>query len=270
MDRPSKYAFANNIDYLKIMYSTLFKQKDIYEFINGLRVKLYSGKKFIKDDKYNSFDYLMDIDSKFGIKSTFNFICDKNGLYSPDYSINNKLIKSLLLEIHQRGFYIGLHPTYNSFNNLKELSKQFLTLKSICNDLQISQKIWTSRMHYLRWKNNFTCNLLNQIGINLDTTLGFGDIVGFRCGTSYSYKMFDPKNRINLKIRQQPLICMDSSLYEISYGKEINIDSCLNKLSVIHKRIKRYGGVFSILWHNCSLQSEEERQLYNEIVSSFS
>ena len=125
-------------------------------------------------------------------------------------------------------------------------------------------------MHYLRWKDYHTSNILNHIGIAVDTTLGYGDIVGFRCGTSYSYKMFDPQNRKNLGIRQQPLICMDSSLYDISYGKEIDIDYCMNKLSIIHERIKRYGGVLSILWHNCSLQTKEERQLYYEIVSCFS
>ena len=87
------------------MYSNIFKKRDIYEFINGLKVKLYSSKKFIKEDKYNTFKYLMDIDSKFGIKSTFNFICDKNGLYSPDYSIDNKLIKSLLIKNPSKRFF---------------------------------------------------------------------------------------------------------------------------------------------------------------------
>ena len=112
---------------------------------------------------------------------------------------------------------IGLHASYDSYKNLKFIKKEIDLLKKVLRSLNISQEQMSSRMHYLRWKTPNTINNLNSAGIKKDTTLGYADHAGFRCGTCHSYSGYDLILNKILDIKIEPLVIMDSTLFGKNY-----------------------------------------------------
>ena len=44
------------------------------------------------------------------------------------------MIRELLKRIHERGHYIGLHGSYNSYNKAEQIIKEYNTLRRICSE----------------------------------------------------------------------------------------------------------------------------------------
>ena len=101
--------------------------------------------------------------------------------------------------IHNRGHEIGLHPSYDSKDSKDILIAEYFSLLKVCNILKINQTSWGSRMHYLRWNPINTLRLLDEIGVDHDSSLGYADSAGFRCGTCFEYQGFDHINSVLLK-----------------------------------------------------------------------
>src|SRR5690606_37053476 len=139
----------------------------------------------------NTFDWLMSVSEKNNLTSAFYFICgrtdeSKDALYEPDHPI----IKKIMLEIYKRGHEVGLHPSYNSYNNPEQIKSEAQRLKKVCKELGIKQSQWGGRMHSLRWSHPTTLQAWNDAGMSYDSTLGYADQPGFRCGTCHDYTGF--------------------------------------------------------------------------------
>ena len=67
------------------------------------------------------------------------------------------------------------------------------------------------------WSTPETALHLEAAGIAYDTTLGFADRAGFRCGTCHEYPMFDIETKRILNLRQRPLILMEASVFSERY-----------------------------------------------------
>ncbi|MBI5307435.1 MAG: hypothetical protein HZB37_03625 [Planctomycetes bacterium] len=69
-------------------------------------------------DPYNTFDRIMDISEKHNLTSAFYFITGNTaGGLDGDYRMEHPLMLKLLRNIHVRGHEIGLHPSYNTFED---------------------------------------------------------------------------------------------------------------------------------------------------------
>ena len=90
---------------------------------------------------------------------------------------------------------------FDSYDSYKQIKKEFEKLKNTLNQLSIYQEEYSNRQHYLKWKTPTTARNLELAGINYDTTLGFRDQIGFRCGfcTDYPFLRFGkkPSNEFN-------------------------------------------------------------------------
>ena len=88
---------------------------------------------------------------------------------------------------------IGIHPSYDILYNNKELLlRETKNLQEMLNSLGINKQIWKiSRMHYLRWDHRYSLDALENANLSLDSTLGYADTGGFRCGTCFKYRFFD-------------------------------------------------------------------------------
>lgn len=110
--------------------------------------------------------------------------------------------------------------------------------------------IFGGRQHYLRWKSPDTWRILEKAGLKYDTTLSFADHEGFRCGICFPYKPFDIlRNRV-LNIWELPLIVMDGSLFNY---QNLIPEEGFQRIKTLVDTIKKYHGVFVLLWHNSSL-----------------
>jgi hypothetical protein len=87
--------------------------------------------------------------------------------------------------------------------------------------------------------------------MDIDSTLGYADAIGFRCGTSKPYPVFDIENRRELPLIEQPLLLMDVTLKEYL---EINPEEAMSVAERLIKQVTRYQGELTFLWHNSSFE----------------
>lgn len=220
---------------------------------------------FTKYDVFDTYDYLMDISDEVNEKSIFNFIPDNTSKrWDSDYDLNDSEIKQLIQKIISRGHRIGLHCSYNSYQSIDQIKLEKERLQSFCHDCNYKEEISSSRMHYLRWKSWETAKCLSLSGIHLDTSLGFADKIGFRCGTARPYSPFDLINNVEVEIKVLPLHIMDVTLW--GYMNLKNPSDMLHKSKFIIDRVKEVNGTLNILWHNSDLVEKWKKDLYKELI----
>lgn len=215
-------------------------------------------------DIYNTFDFIMDASERRGIKSAFYFMTGNTaGTIDGNYSLSDPWIQKLMLKIADRGHEIGLHPSYHTYQDANALTKEYQTLQEICAQLGIEAKHVGGRQHYLRWEVPITWRLWDEIGLVYDSTGGFADHTGFRMGTCYEYPVYDLLQRKNLRLIERPLIVMDTTL--IRY-MQLEVEVGLGEIERLKKQCEKYGGTFSLLWHNSSLTSQQDRNFYQQAI----
>lgn len=269
VDAPSRFAFSTPVGVIKSMASLALKNKNIKLTLMAPFIYLGSKNKIHPLDPYNTFDWLMSISEKNSLKSAFYFICGRTDK-SKDalYDLNHPIIKSLISEIYRRGHEIGLHPSYNSFNNPKQIKVETENLKAICNELGVKQETWGGRMHYLRWSHPNTLQAWNDAQMNYDSTLGYADLPGFRCGTCHEYTAYNPLTDTILNLKIRPLIVMDCTVVANHYLGLGYTKDALHKILEYKKICRRFNGNFTFLWHNSFFSGSSSFEMYRDIIES--
>ena len=213
------------------------KQKDIKKavtiFFDYLKTKLH----LTQDPYYKTFDYIINLEKKYGFRSSFYFMT--NG---KTYSLNDSWLKKLILKLKKEGFDVGIHPSFNAYNNADVLKIEKEKLEEV-----LGREIIGGRQHYLKWNTPKTWNIWEKSGLKYDTTLGYADHEGFRCGICSLFRPFDVIRKEIIDIWEVPLIVMDGML--IGYRK-LSPDESLKIMVNLLKTVEKYNGVFVLLWHN--------------------
>ena len=265
VDQVSRYQTRSNVyQYLRAIGGDLSRGY-IKDLMYSPISYFHNQENISTSDPYNTFDWLMNISDDNNLKSTFNFICGKSSKYNADYDIEDNKIKNLIRQIHERGHSIGLHPSYDCYQNFNLIKQELDHLKNVLQSLNINQDHLTSRMHYLRWKTPDTLNHLNNVGLKKDTTLGYADHIGFRCGTCHSYRGYDLINKKPLDIQIEPLIVMDCTLFD--YMK-LDYDQAYDVAINLKRKCQKTKGQFTILWHNSYLQDPQQKEFYQSLIQN--
>ena len=269
VDSPSKYAFKSWTTIGRTMFGDLIKRKDTEAFLTAAYCKLATGTQLNNKDPFNTFDWIMDLSETKNLVSAFYFICGRtNHIYDPDYKINDPKITNLIKNIHKRGHEIGLHPSYDTYQSPRLIKKEAELLKKICYEQGVIQKKWGGRMHYLRWENTTTLQAWDEAGMNYDSTLGYADQPGFRCGTCIEYPAFNPIDQTEMKtLRIRPLITMECSITEPMYLGLGFSKEAIKKFSSSIENCKKVNGQYTLLWHNSNLYDINQKELYKTIVN---
>jgi hypothetical protein len=212
------------------------------------------------DDPYNTFDLIMDTSEQAGLRSAFYFMAGAtDARFDSGYALDDEWIATLLQRVHARGHEIGFHPSYGTFRNIDALRTEFEHLRGTCERLGIEQNAWGGRQHFLRWENPTTWRDWQDVGLAYDSSLGLGHLPGFRCGTCYEYTPFDLQRRRPLLLRERPLIVMEMAVIDNGWrgGAE-----ALATIRALRDCCRRFGGDFTLLWHNSRLASAREQRLF--------
>ncbi|MEN6461512.1 MAG: polysaccharide deacetylase family protein [Syntrophomonas sp.] len=219
-----------------------------------------------KKDLNYTFDLIMDVSELNNLRSAFYFKTGcTNPDYDDDYSIEHPYIRQLLRDIHNRGHEIGLHPSYETFNNPKQTKIEFKKLLQVCEEEGIEQNSWGGRQHYLRWQVPVTWRNWAEAGLNYDSTLLYADQAGFRCGVCYEFQVYDLEQGKTLSINERPLIIMDTSLLSEQY-MDLQPTQALQCMIKFKNRCQQFGGDFTVVWHNNSFIEKHSLGLFKEIV----
>lgn len=139
-------------------------------------------------------------------------------------------------------------------------------LKRICAEEGIEQNLWGGRMHYLRWEQPTTMRAWTGAGMSYDSTLGYADRPGFRCGTCHEYPAFDPVAQEQLSLRIRPLVVMECTVIADRYmGLGVGFDA-QNEFQKLKVNCDLVGGYFTLLWHNSFFESYAFHDLYQQVV----
>lgn len=268
-DVDSLHSFNNSITKIsRALIGDFIKRKSIDL---ALRNFSNSAKNFLSanNNKHlKGLNWILDSNEKMGNQVQFYFMAGKShSQLDGSYRISEKLATTKLREISIRGHEIGLHPSYNSYANAGVIKGEIKSLKRVLDINNIIQENIGARQHFLRWDIMQTPHHYESAGISHDATLGFADIAGFRCGTSREYSLFNFNEKSAFKCKIRPLVFMECSIIADRYMGMGYSDESINLMLLLKKQSLRFGGNFSMLWHNCHFNTPKDFEFYSQLIT---
>ncbi|HCA07575.1 polysaccharide deacetylase family protein [Chryseobacterium sp.] len=230
-----KYFFKNTV-------RKFIEDKNIFNLITSgsqLILSLFNSK---KDVCLESVKELVDLGHKYKLSSEFYFMAAKKSTLDAGYDPNEEDLKLIYSSMKNSPMVIALHSGYNTYNNLQLQKEEKDNLESA-----VQNKITYNRQHFLRLNIPKTLQQLVSLDFLVDSTLGYAENEGFRCGTSKDYYYFDLNNNTKTSLILRPLVAMDITL--IDYRK-LSIEEGYNMVKELNRKCEFFGGNFTFLWHN--------------------
>jgi len=222
----------------------------------------------LRFDPYYTFDWYLDTCERHGRSATFHFISDHSaGAIDGNYDIYEPRILELIKMLHERGHEIGMHGSFNTFRHPEQVVREKARLAKAIDMAGTGGKVACNRQHYLRWDSAETQDHLNSAGFDYDTTGSFADRPGFRYGTAFEFSMWSWRERNSLHLRQIPLIVMEASVMAKGYLGLGRTEAALAKILELKRRAVRFGGNFSLLWHNSEFLFDQDREIFEAVIT---
>ncbi|MEN3279924.1 MAG: hypothetical protein V7607_1064 [Solirubrobacteraceae bacterium] len=218
-------------------------------------------------DPHNTFDFLMDVSERHGLRSAFYFLAHRDERpRAGAYLFEHPWVRSLIGRVAQRGHEIGFHPSFPTYRDAERTREELERLQRVAGAVGVRQDEWGGRQHYLRWANPDTWRNWEAAGLAYDSTLAYSEAVGFRTGTCHPYRAFDLRERRPLSLREEPFQVMDVTLLS-SMG--LSLDAARDAVLAIAAQCRRHQGRLGILWHNNTLlRSAREQQWYASLIEA--
>ncbi len=211
---PTSYTLSHDIDVLE-------KYPSFYKFLRGYgNILFYQNHKiknlishtksyfnFIRGkqtDPYDTFEWLLIKKTPKITQKSIYLLTGGSTQYEGFFSILNPKVAQLIKKSKERGYKIGLHPSYNTISDKAMMKEELNTLIKVA-----SENIDDARQHFLRFDLKKTAEVLDDLGIKTDSSLGYRDRIGFRCGTGFPYQLYNFDSECAFRFSEIPLIIMD-------------------------------------------------------------
>ncbi len=236
----------------------------IYDGLNYLFKKLGSDR---FDEYRNNIDWIMKVNDKVGNKVSFYFIPIQTDKSKEDCNdIREPQIAKLLKHIVEKGHEVGFHPGYKTYDMAENFGLSADALKQALEQNKIAFEGIGGRQHYLMYDIAQTPALWERNGFSYDSTLGYSDKAGFRCGVCYEYPMYDLVERKSLKLRQRPLITMDCTIVSEGYEGLGFTDAAKDRFNYFKSTCEQFDGDYALLWHNSYFHNTKAKKLYESFI----
>ncbi len=242
------YKWSGLKQVLRVMLGDILKRKDIKLALSRI-IEYFFIQQNRQKDPYDTFEYLMQKSEDIKIQSRFYFMSGGITKYDNRYKIDEKKSLSIIEKIKKRNHIIGIHPSYNTYNNLKQFKKEKKLLEQI-----LKKQITEGRQHYLRFEVPTTWQIYEDATMQIDSTCGYADREGFRCGTGDEFSVFNILTRKKLKLKERPLIYMDDNHH--SYNS-ITLDESFISVKKLIEYGKKYNTQITLLFHNSIFQDNK-------------
>jgi hypothetical protein len=214
-------------------------------------------------DPYDSFEFLMRVSERHGLRSAFYFMADRDRrAIDHPYNLDDSPIPEVLRRAQSGGHEVGLHTGYASYTSATLISQELKRIKAAARQAGVDQSRWGGRQHYLRWHNPNSWRAWRSAGLDYDSTIGHARRVGFRAGTCHPYEAFDVIERRPLGLNELPLVVMDGALFAQYTRAEDRLDA-VRRLA---RQCRAYGGTLTMLWHNNGFLTVPE-EWYEDLIS---
>lgn len=201
------------------------------------------------------FDPWLELEEKLGFRSTFFFFPDKAGRYhlhdGPYYRHHDRLyfdgawisVPEFMRELARRGWEVGLHGTFLSFDDAPELQRQKAQLER-----SLGSEVVSIRQHCLHFDISKTPRAQSLAGFKFDSTYGFNRIIGFRNGLAFPFYHYDLQADKPLPIIQIPLHIQDGALLRKD-NLDLTPDLALKHACEMIDKVEQTNGLITLLWH---------------------
>jgi hypothetical protein len=261
----SQLILSHDVDAICKTHPIRIKQS-IFHFFNAFvlllkfrimesAVKFSKGLKFLfSNEDWWVFDRLLKIEKSAGVTAVYNFYSDtrsknfKRWLMDPGYHVKSDRLKSLLRQLKDAGHEVGLHPTYDAWNDSELLEEQKKTLEK-----SLGSQVTYCRQHWLRfsWRDTWRCQA--NAGLQQDSTLMFNDRSGFRNSCATSWNPWDQIKGKSHSVSCITSVVMDSHLFDYN---NFNDDERNNYMKIWINECMAVGGQASLLWHPQTLTKD--------------
>jgi hypothetical protein len=194
------------------------------------------------------FDAWMDAEQQHGFHSTFFVMPESYGVPTPfdhfhryDDPVVFGGVRMTYAEAARlargAGWEIGLHGSYASARDGALLAAEKAQVERM-----LGTRVVSARQHFLRFEASITPRLLEQVGIRVDSTLGYSTTIGCRAGLAFPY--FWPDG----DLLEVPLVIQDIGVLR-KYQSLQPGERGLRRATALLKRIADVGGVVTLDWH---------------------
>lgn len=192
-----------------------------------------------------------------GLRSAFYWQACTPNKWDSGYDPAQPKIRSVIETLDERGFELGIHPGYFTFDSPQRLQEEIQRLRVV-----LGERPMGGRQHYLRWRPH-TWRDWEDAGLAYDSTVGFAEEIGFRAGTAFPYHPWLRGEDRESQLLEVPLIVMDITLTRYM---GLSSEETLSRVAALLKRCKAVGGVFALLWHNDNLIVPPLAALYRPVL----
>lgn len=199
-------------------------------------------------------DRLIEEEELAGIRSHFNFFSDgrrktfMRWLFDPGYDIAAPRLSHFIKKIHEGGWVVGLHPTFDAWQDPMLIRAQRMGLES-----RLGAAVKTCRQHWLRYSWGHTLAAQSQAGIHLDTTLMFNDRPGFRAAAAMRWAPWSPEQGGVHHVVVLPTVLMDSHLYDY---RQMSATERRAAIAAWLDEVRAVGGAIAVVWHPHTLTND--------------
>ncbi|MEJ8802721.1 polysaccharide deacetylase family protein [Pontibacter sp. H249] len=247
--QPFATCLTSDIDRLNSAWRAAGKQAfKATEFKN---VAALLAKKAVGKDAWNNVAEVTAVSEKYGAKATLFFLPSNqfyNGYPNADYDVTKPRYQKLISAIAETEHEVALHGSFGTSNDLVQLK---------ADQRKLPVPVKGNRFHYLCYQPENTEQVLQQSKLEYDASLGFSEHLGFRNSFCHPFFPFDFNKRKAADFVELPLILMDTTLYSINY-MDVKSDKAMEVILPVIEEVIRFGGLFTLLWHNENFSSYSE------------
>jgi peptidoglycan/xylan/chitin deacetylase (PgdA/CDA1 family) len=256
-DRPFAVCLTHDIDTVRynIWHWPYETAMALHRGHPGSALRIFGHRLSRKINPIWNFAHIMDLEAKYGAKSSFYFLALEKG--EEDFNFRIESLRDELRHIAARGWEVGLHGGHRAATDKTALCREKDRL-----EMAVGREVVGYRSHYLRFTVPATWNLLADAGFAYDATFGYADCAGFRNGMCHPFRPVDLDRQQPIEILEIPLIVMDCTLDGYMRLDRAQSWELVRRLV---DTVERYRGVFTILWHN-TYMLDEMLDFYEKIL----
>jgi len=217
--------------------------------------KLYSSLKVHwlgHPDSHNNIEQILDWEDARGIRASFYWM-SSNLVGDSNYELNSSH-SHILERIQTGGWESGFHPGFRTTTDNRAFKEELARANLVIGPL------YGGRQHALRFRPPYTWRLWRDAGFRYDSSLGYADHEGFRCGYCFPFQPFDLLENKRIRLWELPLVVMDDTLKNY---RGLNSQQAAQVLVELLETVRQYGGVMTILWHNSYFGNENAPEFHS-------
>lgn len=194
----------------------------------------------------------INLEIKNEVRSAFYFCGRKGslleyliGIPDPFYDVCSEKFRTVINQLKENGFEVGLHASYNSFKSLAALKTE---IKAVENSL--GETLKGNRHHYWHLNQDSpaeTSEIHSKAGLLYDSSICYEQRAGFRYGIAAPFRLFHKNKKQISNCLQLPTAFMDDHMYR--HLKYSQFSSPHVEINTLIDQTKIYSGLFIVDYH---------------------